>query len=981
MLTRAQAKALARARESMNEPRDQPVHEQRDDMPATIGQHTAMLGTLGQHDEMPDAPGPHGVEPHLSSTPASHARQGAADSSAAQQQGGGSAASGSAQPAVPLQTQQAPPAQPARDRMAQLEAGQQALEAGQQALQTQLAAILQLLQQNTNAAPAPAVLTAAPIQPSTVTSAPQGSIATAEQSYALRPVGDVHAANALRNRGLEGDPEYQDLRDRLSRRPRNPLDESSAVKQYWDLFLEGRDLKPSSAPYKSWKRLIQRQLRCFLAYTEAADIQMIVTDTWVGNRLKQLLPRDAADALKGLGHFTLHDFWRALDTVYHPRAPQLTLRLQSNKYGKQAVHATFVSHFAKNCDLWDEFRMDQPLTVHSYTQWFSYTHRPTLGTMTLVAQAFDSHLQREHVATTDCEAAGIAFMRAVLQNLDDQEAFVRDHLAYQNQAVPVQPNRSVGRNGGPAVKAAALTSGQNDPLHVPLEVWASMSAEDKTAHRKLQAKRKSERGASRQQQKPNSDRQTTAAAHMAPDADRAGAAEDPTEARTARGQVHSYGQAPSGVCRMGSFRACSAPYARPDTLMAMAHAAAAPRTTRASTQPAAVVAETTNAQAEHNPPAPPTRGNAIAREVRNPQRRAPLSKQGHDAASAAESDKLVAQQRQLQRVRELFQQANISDRVVHTVLKAVLPVTLLDLISCVKDSDISHALLRIGQTLENMRTAADLPPDAGPTVPSVAAAAAVVLGGHDNVEIQALGRAIAAAAYVPDSPLIVAKREHFPTRTWQVDFAPMRTVHGFIGADADAPRVRIAIDEGCELGAMRLETFLAVQSAWKAGFPPLHDKHGEPRLLHLDAPVDMVSFEGAVHGYRILAQIFVRIGCAVYPLRVLLMESAPSDIVLPLAYMRRFCVLPPDTWEQRRQDAATVLHLGVEHGAGLSLPPGLKAIPGETPATMTYAQTVPLDTAWRYQYMSGREIPAAHAEPFLGSAGGNTAGKPSSSLP
>ena len=846
-----------------------------------------------------------------------------------------------------------------------------------------------------------------------VTMAAADSIATSLAN--ARKVGPVEAMRALCDHGMERDPELEWLCSKLSARTKSPAECDKALNGYWGTFMSSLELQPSVEPYPVWKKTVQRNLKIFRAWVDATDLDMPVTDKWITTRLKKLMPEEAGTDLKGLPHHNVLEFWRALDAHFESREPRLTMHLHSRSYRTQAPHESFEAHVKKNAALWEEFKVPDHLNVHTYNRTFVATHRTSFYGQQMLYQCLLDTLEKEHLSSNDT-MAGLPFLVRVAKKMDDDETMARlasEQAQSQERSMAprdtgagrtpyaARPGPGSGKHIGsptPAARTAALTSDLTASL--PNHVWQTLTPQEKKERRAAHIQ-------GRRATKP-AGRVGVMAARAAPNPQQVGAAEDPPQEYDAPVQQNSlrvaalrkvpFYQHLPGMFRQNSHRVGAVGPAEPSpgALMAAAMAAQPPpaRATRvarsrdknnvgftdAAPSEMAPAADRTKPQSsppEEQPrsPSPDASRNPSPGTSRSPQRRAILSRQGHDAVTAEESPRLVAKQRQLHRLRDLLGEHHISERVVNTLLRAALPMTLLDIISCVQSQDLAQSLLDIARTLEQMRRTAALPPDGGPTLPSVAAATAAVLSAHGSAECQELGHAIAAAALVPENLLVDTARKAFSAQQVKLDFAKMRSLTGHIGPEG--PPIRVAVDEGCEIGAIRMDFFCKVLPAWASGFPPLNKKYGPPRLLHLDQAMDMVSFAGDVRGYRVMALVYLRLGVAVYPARLLLMHSAPADVVLPLAFTRRFCVLPPDGWAQRREDVASVLHLEVELNAGLEFPVGYTPnTPDVSPSSVAYAQSISLDTNWSFQVMRGREIPADQAESFLDAAGASSAGAP-----
>jgi hypothetical protein len=117
-------------------------------------------------------------------------------------------------------------------------------------------------------------------------------------------------------------------------------------------------------------------------------------------------------------------------------------------------------------------------------------------------------------------------------------------------------------------------------------------------------------------------------------------------------------------------------------------------------------------------------------------------------------------------------------------------------------------------------------------------------------------------------------------------------------------------------------------SAWKKGHSPFfgHDLVEPPRALCLQNVLHLHGFHGTAAGHSFIVLLHLRLGHAVYPVRCVLMDKAPDDIVLGLCFRRRYdTAVPPDFKPHGGPPhgqglGATHVCLGIPPGFGVSFP-------------------------------------------------------------
>ena len=111
---------------------------------------------------------------------------------------------------------------------------------------------------------------------------------------------------------------------------------------------------------------------------------------------------------------------------------------------------------------------------------------------------------------------------------------------------------------------------------------------------------------------------------------------------------------------------------------------------------------------------------------------------------------------------------------------------------------------------------------------------------------------------------------------------------------------------------------------------------------------------------------------AVYPVRCVVVDHAPGDIVLGLPFRRRYDVPAPLRFKLKVNSSkqgmgVTHVTLGVPKGYGVSFPSGLaKSVTDSTPAEQSYRQVLTLDLSWQTWRQTGKELAPAAWRPVLG---------------
>ena len=217
--------------------------------------------------------------------------------------------------------------------------------------------------------------------------------------------------------------------------------------------------------------------------------------------------------------------------------------------------------------------------------------------------------------------------------------------------------------------------------------------------------------------------------------------------------------------------------------------------------------------------------------------------------------------------------------------------------------------------------------------------------------------------------------------TWNVDFSRIRRCKGFpdtsLSADfanASQHALDVVYDEGCEVCTITREALSKHYDAWSTGHLPFNTRAdiGKPRDLFVKRPVKLHSLHGSPTAAPIMVLGHLRLLHAVYPVRCVVVDHAPGDIVLGLPFRRRYDVPTPYKFKAKHSPnkqgmGVTHVNLGVPKGFGVSLPPGLsKRLEQSDPASVEYKQVLTLDLSWQNWRQTGKELTPEALRPVLG---------------
>lgn len=206
------------------------------------------------------------------------------------------------------------------------------------------------------------------------------------------------------------------------------------------------------------------------------------------------------------------------------------------------------------------------------------------------------------------------------------------------------------------------------------------------------------------------------------------------------------------------------------------------------------------------------------------------------------------------------------------------------------------------------------------------------------------------------------------TTKFHLPIAKMRRCTGFLTSEVSQPvsrsgshpqGLRVAFDEGAELTTITKAAWLKHQADWKKGHPPFTDdpEIGPPHGIALQHPVTLTGFHGDETPYHNMVFIHLRLGCACYPLRCMLVDHAPADIVLGLGFRRMHNAAWPEGYPPSQTMGVTTLCLGVPPGYGIYFPKALRRrYQGRDPAATGFRQVLRLDTEWYSWPATGKRL-------------------------
>ena len=184
--------------------------------------------------------------------------------------------------------------------------------------------------------------------------------------------------------------------------------------------------------------------------------------------------------------------------------------------------------------------------------------------------------------------------------------------------------------------------------------------------------------------------------------------------------------------------------------------------------------------------------------------------------------------------------------------------------------------------------------------------------------------------------------------------------------------VTVAFDEGAELCTVDRQVLMDKFSDFEKGHQPFCDDPtiGPPHGVSLRDSVTLTGFHGTESTYGHMVFVHLRLGCAVYPVYLMVVDSSPADIVLGLSFRRKHNAAFPPAYPLSQSMGVTSLCLGVPPGYGLYFPKALRRqYPGEDPAATGFKQILQLSTEWFTWQATGTHLTPAQTAAAVSSPG------------
>lgn len=370
-------------------------------------------------------------------------------------------------------------------------------------------------------------------------------------------------------------------------------------------------------------------------------------------------------------------------------------------------------------------------------------------------------------------------------------------------------------------------------------------------------------------------------------------------------------------------------------------------------------------------------------------RRPVLQADRGDICDEQDSDKLTRRREQLEQFRQQAQAKNVPQRVYRAILHSTVTLTLSELAAVAMHEELVTLLVQLADTLRGEVDEAAL---RGPraTVDALLAATLKRIVLNDARVPAAETSAMLAAACTACaersahdtewSAAMCASAEWRAvpgkTSTFDVGFSHMRKCLGFLTSDVQPPlknsprAVRVAFDEGAEMNTITLDAWERHRADWEKGHAPFsaRDDIGPTHGVRMENTVNLRSFHGEISKFNHMVLIHLRLGCAVYPVYCTVVNGAPADVVLGLAFRRKHDAAFPVGYPVRQGDGVTLMCLGVPPGYGLYFPQAIRSrYAGRDPAQTIYRQVLRLDTSWRVWHVTGKRLTSAQLADDLGS--------------
>jgi hypothetical protein len=699
-------------------------------------------------------------------------------------------------------------------------------------------------------------------------------------------------------------------------------------------------------------------------------------------------------------------------------ALQAQITSDSSKY-LQSSTTSFASHLNANSALYHQNFGRKTLNVGLYMTLFPHTHRCDLQGRTF-AQALTDVLQRLGFSYTSASdkfhAQPFVELQRCCHELDTQEA--------QQRAAPSVPNSLEQLLKQQQQEVAKLTKQVADLQAASRRSRAGTSANASAFNR--QGSRSPSPGtrpkdtvnnnapdSNRKRHQGNSKKQSNDSKQ--PSGNSALVAEDPTEnVKVSSATAHALGAASSHALQHGrspvaliaadadailaanlnlnrsepsvSFRSDTqtaeyGPDSPPSSLRRSARRSKQQLNDTAAakqTEPPAKVPEASEKQQASSPAhTPPQRGTAAPGNAL--RKRTPLRADGGDVCDERDSTYISNRRAQL----KAFERVHTSTRVSRALLRSPLTLTLADMIALVTDTDLVEVLVRLCAVLEKQSDTSD-PSASAAQLSALRAVAAELATDADclaTVKV-ALATHLDPAesarswAEVVNTP---ALWEQFPGKViqWNVDFSRIRRTRGHLSTSdsVSSQSLDIVFDEGCEVCTIKRSALLEHFAAWQAGHAAFSKRKdiGAPRALCMTSPLHLHAFHGNHVGHSFMVLIHLHLGCAVYPVRAVLVDNAPGDVVLGLPFRRRYDSAFPANFTPRDGHAhgqglgVTHMCLGVPVGYAVKFPTRKMAEQSapQSPEESAFKQILAVKPTWQNWRQSGKELSPAELRAYL----------------
>ena len=754
----------------------------------------------------------------------------------------------------------------------------------------------------------------------------------------------------------------------------------------------------------SWCKEIELGVKRLHLFLDHFGVAAFMPPPQIYDRLVKLLPKEHQSLLE------IHDpslktpqaFLQRVKDAFPERGTQLTIAVAEIIQGSEC---TYVDRFKANVTLYNEHKMRKKLDASLYKLYFGNTHRPPItGVAGPAMVKFQSAQARAEAAGKDPEDLEIIRLACLaLDTAEDVQRSDATRMARHDRAEnSVRAQVAALQRDNDRLRAQMGTGRQyhgHDGGAPPPEVrpWRSESARREQPFG----------GRGRGRGRGRGDRRTVTFARTHEEFDD-GTNGEPTLPSTTAGAIRVNVPCP----RLAS--ACVAPapitfHVHEPRLAAVTRAGSNAQSPRASTSPPRTgppVAETADADVSatrHESDAvaasadePPghsdeaqgatTRLPARRRRQRGPRRRAVARKDLGDTCQEEDSDALIRRREALERLRSSPEwQAEVPQRVATALFKSTVVMSLSDIVAMLRNEALADTLLRLARVLANKGVSA-----AQAQADTQMAAALVEMardaGEHAAIVAASVARGLREQVMPPTPEALWADVNAAAQRIEELPGAPeertlttasMRSVAVSLSSEPGAPVHRAVIDEGAELSLMRIATLKRSKDFWQTGHPPLAEQD-PPELFQLSTAIAVKAFQGTSAACGTIARVHIRIGHAVYPEWVLLVNDAPADLVLGLTFRTKYGRPAPKQLERQRTRFWDVskLFLGVPRGCALQVPGYWRKHPscaGKSPAECVFVQMVHLDTVWRPWQVAGKPLSGEAISCRLGLPGNDRA--------